>query len=35
MIAIDQDSDAKIYVDRMIRNFNENFFFFFIINLVK
>ena len=29
VIAIDQDSDAKIYVDRMIRNFNENFFFFY------
>ena len=29
VIAIDQDSDAKIYVDRMIRKFNENFFFFY------
>ena len=35
VVAIDQDSDAKIFVEEISRKFKNNFFFFFVINLVK
>jgi 16S rRNA (cytosine1402-N4)-methyltransferase len=34
IVAIDQDSEAKIFVEELSKEFKDNFF-FFVINLVK